>query len=90
MVKAGTEGLLLHRAIGLYETARSDVLLKLKPFLDAEAVVIAHLTGKGKQEGKMDALLIDLPNGMQFKLGTGFTDALRAPPSAIGSTVTFL
>jgi DNA ligase 1 len=90
VVKAGGEGLMLHRGNALYETGRSDALLKLKPFLDAEAVVIAHLSGKGKYEGKMGALLVELPNGIQFKLGTGFSDAQRANPPAIGSTVTFL
>lgn len=90
VVKAGGEGLMLHRANALYETGRSDVLLKLKPFLDAEAVVIAHLSGKGKYEGKMGALLVELPDGLQFKLGTGFTDAQRANPPAVGSIVTFL
>lgn len=90
VVKAGGEGLMLHRANALYQTGRSDALLKLKPFLDAEAVVIAHVAGKGKYEGKMGALLVELPNGIQFKLGTGFTDAQRANPPAIGKTVTFI
>jgi len=90
IVKAGGEGLMLHRANALYETGRSDALLKLKPFLDDEAVVIAHLPGKGKYQGKMGALLVELPDGIQFKLGTGFTDAQREHPPAIGSTVTFI
>jgi DNA ligase 1 len=90
VVKAGGEGLMLHRANALYETGRGDALLKLKPFFDAEAVVIAHLPGKGKYAGKMGALLVELPNGTQFKLGTGFTDAQREHPPAIGSTVTFI
>lgn len=90
IVKAGGEGLMLHRANALYATGRSDVLLKLKPSLDAEAVVIAHLPGKGKYAGKMGALLVELPDGTQFKLGTGFTDAQREYPPVIGSTVTFM
>ena len=86
----GDDGLMLHRANALYETRRSDVLLKLKPYFDAEAKVIEHLPGKGKYTGKMGSLLMELPNGVQFKLGTGFTDAERANPPAIGSTVTFI
>jgi hypothetical protein len=31
-----------------YETGRSDVLLKLKPWQDAEAVVVGHQPGKGR------------------------------------------
>lgn len=83
------EGLMLHRADAPYVTGRNHALLKLKPQLDAEAKVIAHLPGKGKYRGKMGALLVQAPNGMQFKLGTGFSDAERAHPPAIGSTVTY-
>lgn len=83
------EGLMLHRADAPYLTGRSHVLLKLKPQLDAEAKVIAYLPGKGKYQGKMGALLVEMPNGIQFKLGTGFTDAERAHPPPIGSLVTY-
>jgi DNA ligase 1 len=46
VVKAGGEGLMLHRADTLYETGRSDTLLKMKPWEDAEAVVIGHVPGQ--------------------------------------------
>ena len=42
VVKAGGEGLMLHRADALYETGRSHTLLKMKPWEDAEATVIDH------------------------------------------------
>lgn len=83
------EGLMLHRADAPYVTGRNHALLKLKPQLDAEAKVIAHLPGKGKYLGKMGALLLQTPDGLQFKLGTGFTDAERANPPPIGSQVTY-
>lgn len=83
------EGLMLHRADALYVTGRNQVLLKLKPQLDAEARVIGHVPGKGKYQGKMGALLVETPEGLQFKLGTGFTDAERANPPPIGSQVTY-
>ena len=51
VVKAGGEGLMLHRADAHYETGRSATLLKMKPWEDAEAVVIGHLPGKGKYAG---------------------------------------
>ncbi|WP_287032112.1 hypothetical protein [Methylophilus sp.] len=65
------------------------MLLKLKPQLDAEAKVIAYVPGKGKYQGKMGALLVETLDGIQFKLGTGFTDAERAHPPPIGSLVTY-
>jgi DNA ligase 1 len=83
------EGLMLHRADAPYLTGRNHALLKLKPQLDAEATVIAHVPGKGKYLGKMGALLVEMPDGLQFKLGTGFTDAERANPPPIGSQVTY-
>ncbi|MCK4706192.1 MAG: DNA ligase, partial [Gammaproteobacteria bacterium] len=48
LVEQGGEGLMLHLASSLYKSGRSDDLLKLKKHFDAEAVVIAHLLGKGK------------------------------------------
>lgn len=89
VLKAGGEGLMLHRADALYESGRSDTLLKLKPWLDAEAVVVGHLPGKGKYVGQLGALRLRLPDGRQFNLGTGFTDAQRRDPPPIGSLVTY-
>ncbi|MFA7300607.1 MAG: DNA ligase, partial [Sideroxydans sp.] len=43
VVKQGGEGLMLHRGTALYRAERNDDLLKYKPYLDAEARVIAHL-----------------------------------------------
>ncbi|HOI52799.1 MAG TPA: DNA ligase [Azonexus sp.] len=88
-IKAGGEGLMLHRADAPYETGRSDTLLKLKPWLDAEAVVVAHLPGKGKYAGQLGALRVRLADGREFRLGTGFTDAQRKSPPPIGSVVTY-
>jgi DNA ligase-1 len=89
LVKAGGEGLMLHRADALYRGGRSDDLLKLKPWNDAEAVVVAHLPGSGKYAGKLGALLVELPDGRRLRIGTGLSDAQRADPPAVGSTVTF-
>lgn len=83
------EGLMLNRADAAYLTGRSQVLLKLKPQLDAEAKVIAHVPGKGKYKGKMGALLVETPAGILFKLGTGFSDTERANPPHIGCQVTY-
>jgi len=89
VVVAGEEGLMLHREDAHYVTGRSDVMLKLKLLLDAEAKVIAHLPVKGQYTGKMGALLVESQDGMRFKLGTGFTDAQRESPPPIGCTITY-
>jgi DNA ligase-1 len=89
IVKAGGEGLMLHRADALYQTGRSDTLLKMKPWDDAEAVVIGHVSGKGKNAGMLGALRVRTTDGREFSLGTGFTDAQRREPPPIGATVTY-
>lgn len=89
VVQAGGEGLMLHRGASLYRAERNDDLLKLKPHDDAEAKVVAHLPGKGKHAGRMGALLVETPDGIRFRLGSGFTDAERETPPAIGSWVTY-
>ncbi|UCV06694.1 DNA ligase [Dechloromonas denitrificans] len=89
VVQGGGEGLMLHRADAAYETGRSDTLLKLKPWNDAEAVVIGHLPGKGKYAGMLGALRVRSADGREFSLGTGFTDEQRRNPPAIGSEVTY-
>jgi DNA ligase 1 len=89
VVANGGEGLMLHRADALYITGRSDALLKLKPLFDAEATVVAHTPGKGKHKGKLGALVLETPEGIRFKLGTGFSDAQRENPPKIGSLVTY-
>ena len=88
-VQAGGEGLVLHRADALWSPGRSENLLKFKPVPDDEARVVGHLPGKGRLSGKLGALLLELPNGQRFALGSGFTDAQRADPPAIGSLVTY-
>lgn len=89
VVGAGGEGVMLHRADATWQTGRSDVLLKLKPQQDAEAVVVGHEAGQGKYQGMLGALLVQTPEGQRFRLGTGFSDAQRRDPPALGSTVTY-
>lgn len=88
-VKAGGEGVMLHRGDSLYRAARNDDLLKYKPYDDAEAQVIAHLPGQGKHAGRLGALLVQTEGGLRLKLGTGFTDAQRENPPPVGTWVTY-
>ena len=88
-VRGGGEGLMLHRGSSLYRAGRSEDLIKLKTHDDTEARVVAHLPGKGKHAGRLGALLVEMPTGQQFRLGTGLSDAERAAPPPIGSWVTY-
>ena len=89
VVREGGEGLMLHRADAPYITGRSPVLLKLKPLHDAEAVVVGHQPGQGRLVGRLGALRVRTPEGVEFLIGTGFSDAQRAQPPALGSVVTY-
>jgi len=89
LVAQGAEGLMLRRGDSLYRAGRSGDLLKVKPRDDADATVIAHLPGKGKYRGMLGALLVEMPNGQRFRLGTGFTDAQRDSPPPAGALVTY-
>jgi DNA ligase-1 len=83
------EGLMLRQPGSNYVAGRSMTLLKVKTFHDAEAIIIGHQAGAGRHKGRMGALLVRLPNGTDFAVGTGFSDRERDNPPAIGATVTF-
>jgi DNA ligase-1 len=89
LVAQGAEGLMLHHKAAYYEDGRTTKLLKLKKHQDAEARVIAHLSGKGKYQNMLGSLLVELDNGLQFKIGSGFSDIQRQAPPAIGTVITF-
>ena len=89
IVKAGGEGLMLRKPESGYEAGRSPTLLKVKTHDDAEATVLAHLPGKGRNEGRLGALRVRASDGREFSIGTGFTDAQREAPPEIGAVVTY-
>lgn len=85
----GGEGLVLQRGSADYTAGRSGHVLKLKNHQDDEARVVAHLPGTGKNAKRLGALLVETPQGQRFKLGSGFSDALRQNPPPVGSWVTY-
>src|SRR5690625_3135841 len=85
----GGEGLVLHRGDAPYRAGRGVGLLKLKPYQDAEARVIAYHPGQGRLAGMMGSIEVRTPDGREFAIGSGFTDAQRADPPPIGSWVTY-
>lgn len=96
-VEQGAEGLMLHDGNSLYAATRSDDLIKLKPTLDSEGVVLSYVEGKGKYQGKMGAMwvkgtVLDEQGEstiQTFKIGSGFSDFDRVNPPPIGSEITF-
>jgi len=89
VIAQGGEGLMLHRATALYQAKRSNDLMKLKRFDDAEATVLAHVAGKGKYRNMLGSLLVKNEQGITFKIGSGFSDRQRSAPPKIGSIITY-
>lgn len=94
VMRAGGEGLVLHRGSAPYTAQRSEDLRKFKPFDDAEARVVGQVAGTGKHAGRLGALWLEQPAAdgqpaLRFKLGTGFSDAQRTDPPPVGAWVTY-
>ncbi len=85
----GGEGLMVRQPKSRYEAGRSNTLLKVKSFHDTEARVLGHVPGLGRHKGRLGALLVELADGTQFNVGTGFSDVERGSPPKIGSIITF-
>jgi len=86
---AGGEGVMLREPNSLYENKRSNMLLKVKKFDDAEATVIGHEKGTGRCSGMLGAIQVRSDDGTEFKIGSGFTDAMRMKPPKLGIRVTY-
>ena len=89
VVRSGGEGVMLRQPGSAYEPGRSATLLKVKPFDDAEATVIAHEPGQGKFAGKLGELHVRTDDGREFSIGSGFTDAQRESPPPVGTVITY-
>ncbi len=89
VVRGGGEGLVLHRADAPWAAGRSTAVLKLKPLQDAEALVLACEAGRGRLAGLMGALRVRNESGIEFRIGSGFTDAQRRHPPAVGSWISY-
>ncbi|MGI9302878.1 MAG: DNA ligase [Gammaproteobacteria bacterium] len=89
VVANGGEGLMLHRREARYLVGRSNDLLKLKLFDDAEAVVLGYRPGKGRYKGMTGSLRVRDERGNIFHIGSGLSDAQRHNPPAVGTRITF-
>ena len=87
--KLGGEGLIVRKPDAHYKAGRSAEILKVKNYQDAEATVVAHLPGKGRNKGRLGSILVELDDGRQCKIGGGFTDAERESPPPVGAVITF-
>ncbi len=89
IIAKGGEGLMLQLKSAQYKQGRSANLLKVKPYLDDEALVLEHYKGKGKYTNMMGAILVENKQGIRFKIGSGFSDEQRRFPPKIGSQISY-
>ena len=89
LTEEGAEGLMLHRGSALHQAGRSDDLMKVKLYDDAEAVVLGYTGGKGQFEGMMGAIKVRLADGREMKIGSGFSRLERQTPPPVGSIITY-
>ncbi len=95
------EGAVVREPNAPYERKRSKNALKYKKFKDAECEVAAINAGTGKYAGLMGSVTCkalsaagsntdeQIPRGVKFKVGSGFSDEDRANPPKIGSIITY-
>ena len=89
LTSKGAEGVMLHKKSAKFQSGRTSNLLKLKPFQDAEAIVIGRTEGKGKYSGLVGALIVKTKDGITFRIGSGLSDEQRRNPPEIGQRVTY-
>ncbi len=85
----GGEGVMLRQPGSRYEVGRSHTLYKVKSEYDEEAVITAHHKGKGRNSQRLGKVTVKTPQGIEFFIGTGFSDAERDNPPPIGTTITY-
>lgn len=64
-----------------YENRRSKSLLKVKTYMDEEAVVLGHEKGEGRCATMVGALKVRNDRGIEFSVGSGMTDKIRKKPT---------
>ncbi len=89
VLSLGGEGIVVRDGSVPYINKRTDKALKIKPFTDAECTAVGYTKGKSKYLNQMGALVCELGNAKEIKIGSGFSDLERKNPPPIGSLITF-
>ena len=89
IVEKGGEGLIIRDPTSMYSPGRKSPLLssmlKVKPFLDDEAVVIAITL----RDGRRGSVTVKDREGRIFKIASGFRDVKSELPPVEGSVISF-
>ena len=74
----GQEGIMINDVFAPYEFKRTWSLCKVKKMQTLDLQIIGFEEGSGKYAGTLGAILVRYKNGNIVKVGSGFTDWLRA------------
>ena len=77
-IKNKEEGVMINICDAPYEFGRTWNLMKVKKMNTLDLEVIGYEEGSGRLAGTLGALLVRYKNGNTVKVGSGFTDELRA------------
>lgn len=87
--KGGGEGVVVRNPDTKYVAKRDPASLKIKSFQDAECEVLEHHKGEGKYKNSFGSLTCKNDEGVMFDIGSGFSEAERKTPPAIGAKITY-
>lgn len=89
IIEQGGEGLILRDPGAPYQPGRraasKSCMLKVKPFLDAEAEVL----DVGLIQGRKGSITVKDTDGRIFKIASGFRDTKSEAPPSVGDIITF-
>jgi DNA ligase-1 len=77
-VAKGEEGIMINDYHAPYEFKRTNSLLKVKKMQTLDLEIIDFEEGEGRLAGTLGAILVRYKNGNVVKVGSGFSDELRA------------
>lgn len=77
-VARGEEGIMINDYHAPYEFKRTNALLKVKKMQTMDLEIIDFEEGEGRLAGTLGAILVRYKNGNVVKVGSGFSDELRA------------
>lgn len=83
VLQRGGEGIMLNNPCAFYRDGRTDAILKYKPVLDSECIIVGYKQGNGKYTGKLGSFIVHpIEDGCpdptrQFSM-SGMTDLIRS------------
>jgi DNA ligase 1 len=83
ILKRGGEGLMFNNPVSFYRDGRTDCILKYKPVMDDECIIVGYKPGKGRNTGKLGSFIVHpIEDGCPIKKGefsiSGVSDMVRS------------